>query len=535
MALSEDNSSQEDGSWGGVESALLRDAVARTIASPESVHCWHRVGERYAASGDALERSGAVEELRAQLPQTGLAGFYLASFLAWVTNEAGPIADAARLALHFEPLDPDRLSAFACHEWLRWMPGQGNRAAFVEGMKNARLPEITGLLGRHLASKSSIRPCVRSVGKIGKVAIIAPYLANWWHPPTRMAIEHANLLCQSGLDARVFSCQELKVPDGKMLLSNISEVGLDPLDVGSLRGRLDARSALLVLDERFSVMRRWINMLGAVAEWDPDLILFVGLYSPLLTPLSALRPVVGLSVNSVPPIAPVDVWLTADAEQAGKLNESWAPAHRGAWGWNHPFRVPFGSPVTPVARTSLGIPDNAIALVSVGFRLQSEIRGGWAERMLQVLAAHPAAILLLIGGTGQIPPALEGAPAGRILALPSRENVREVIASCDIFVNPPRLGGGFSVADAMAEGVPVLTHADSDGGSKVGAAAVADDDAYFRRLIALIAEPSLRREAGESMLERFRETLDLERSGPSLLAACELARQRFVQRTAATR
>ena len=49
----------------------------------------------------------------------------------------------------------------------------------------------------------------------------------------------------------------------------------------------------------------------------------------------------------------------------------------------------------------------------------------------------------------------------------------------DIYVNPPRLSGGFSVAEATALSLPVLSFACSDGGDKLGAMAAPTTATYL--------------------------------------------------------
>jgi glycosyltransferase involved in cell wall biosynthesis len=85
------------------------------------------------------------------------------------------------------------------------------------------------------------------------------------------------------------------------------------------------------------------------------------------------------------------------------------------------------------------------------------------------------------------------------------------------------LGGGFSVAEAMAARLPVLAFAGSDGGDKVGDWALGDIDAYMERLSALSENPALRAAMGQALRARFAARFDLDASGPALIGACELA------------
>ena len=138
---------------------------------------------------------------------------------------------------------------------------------------------------------------------------------------------------------------------------------------------------------------------------------------------------------------------------------------------------------------------------------------------------------MIVGGEGTMPAALSASPGGRIRALPTRDDLPAVLRCSDIYVNPPRMGGGFSVAEAMGEGLAVATLGGSDGGDKVGALAFPDLDGYLRGLEALTASAEARRSMGTSLQQRFAERFDLDSSGPALLAAfreaAQLAQERF--------
>jgi len=102
-------------------------------------------------------------------------------------------------------------------------------------------------------------------------------------------------------------------------------------------------------------------------------------------------------------------------------------------------------------------------------------------------------------------------------------------------VNPPRVGGGLSVAEAMAASVPVVSLADGDGGSKLGPLAAPEPETYFAQLRQLVTDAGARAEAGAAARARFVTILDVGASGPSLLAACASAIERFAARTALSR
>jgi glycosyltransferase involved in cell wall biosynthesis len=241
--------------------------------------------------------------------------------------------------------------------------------------------------------------------------------------------------------------------------------------------------------------------------------------------------VLGISVNTVAPISPLDVWLTADADAAPK--ETWNGIFPPPQAVFHPWRVSRSRKPSDLTRAKLGVGESAVVWITAGFRLEHEIKDEWASRMLQLMSLHPHVVWLLVGGEAKLPHALRQAPRGRVRALGTRNDLPGILRCSDIYANPPRMGGGISVAEAMAEGLPVTALAGSDGGDKLGEFALADMNAYVEQLAALTEDPVRRSEMGQTLLQRFNQRLDVEASGPALLAACRqataLARDRLTK------
>lgn len=509
---------------------LLSDLLDQLIVNPTASHNWHDLAELYREADHDL-RVSVLHLLLKHIPAEGIAGFFRATFLVGKIADPAYLADAARIVQTIEPLDPGRLATFLVFEWASALYQSSDRPGFIRALRHARLHEITNLLGQYLSSRGEVRLIARDIAKVGKVALVIPYISDAGHTPTAMALSQARLLIEQGLDVHLFACQELKVPKMAHYLGHPKELLIPAPDTGQLSGLIPAKLTVTVSDERFSLMRRWTDMLKQIVAFDPDLVLFVGLYSPLVTPLYEARPVVGLCVHSVPPMAPVDVWLTAHHELADQCSREWGPDLPDAWGYYHPYRIELKPTGAQLVRKDIGLPEKACVLVTAGQRLPHEINGAWATRMLELLRQHPDVLWLLVGGDGTLPSILENAPLKQIRILPTHPDLRSIYRCCDIYVNPPRMGGGFSVAEAMAESLPVVAYVDSDGGHKVGAAAVNGDDDYFALLLSLMRGPGLRARTGTAMHAHFTNTLDVTQSGPSLLAAFDLALDHYRQRT----
>ena len=513
-----------------ITSVLLIDNLNRTLLNPTASQRWHALLELYCQETREDIRAKVRNALAANIPRQGAPGFLLMTFLYEVTNDVSYLAEAGALLQTLEPFDPDRLMAFAVYIWGVFISKGGDRARFIDVLRTMRIPELVGRVGQALAGRAKSVFPPRPVESIRKVALLASYIGQESHAPTPLALQHAQLLLDMGYEVALFSPQELRIPDMPDYFGNKAHLTTFAPNYAKLRNSIPEGLSITLSDERFSLPRRWDDLLPSLAKFDPDLVMFVGLNSPFVSALYNARPVLGLCVHAVQPMAPVDVWLTADLAQAGITGATWAPAIPAALGHYHPFRVKLKPRGTDLARSELGLREGDIVLLCIGARLPLEIEGPWAERMVNLLHRHPEVQWLMVGGVATRPPALAALSDEQLLTLPHREDIRSVMRTADIYLNPPRVGGGFSVAEAMAEGLAIAALRNSDGGDKIGPAAAADLDAYFADLEAMIADASLRRSRGQAMRELFARTLDLENSKDSLRAACESSLDRYRQR-----
>lgn len=512
----------------------LYDRLEQVLTNPFVPHAWHRLTA--ACKGlSAPDRETVVAQLLAATPGDGVAGFLRATFLASLTDDTQYLAEAARLVREIAPYNADRTGTFLVYAWWRFALFGGNdRARFLERLRIAAFPEILSMMGAQLDAAASERPAPREITGISKVAVVVPLLSTLEHAPTALALHHAQLLSEQGLTVKIFAPQELQMPEMRQFVGGGENFTFNPPpDPNNWKQFTRDRTEIFLANNQLSLMTRHRNILRRIGEFDPDLIFFTGFFSPLLFPLHAARPVVGLSIHTIPPVGPVDVWLAADKTKLETPDQSWSPHIPSPQAVHYPYRIRLRPEGRPLTRRELGLDADATVLVSVGDNLIADITGEWAEQMLAFLADNRNVQLLLVGGTGELPAVLKDRAPAQIRSLAHHSGIREICRCCDIFVNPPRMGGGFSVATAMADGLPVLAYTGADGGDKIAEYAVKDHAAYFARLAQLVADPALRKQEGAAMQALFRDTLDLDAAAPALMDACQTALESYRQRVTA--
>lgn len=507
---------------------MLSDALDRVAANPTASHLWLNLTKLMRGISSSELLASVVRAITAMVPGQGLAGFYRASALDLATGDPALLPQACACLLAIAPADLDRCNAFFDLSWHRALIYADGRAAFRQRLQDIGLPELSLLIGRQLTQHSATPARPPHAGATPRrVALIAPHLATPAHPPTLMALDQARALLQQGVAVNLFSCQEGLVPDISHLLGTGAGNQHLQTDLRAWLDTVDAGVRVHLSDPALSLRRRWLGMLEQIDAFAPDLVLFVGLHSGLVSALYQRYPVLGLSTNSIAPIVPTDAWLTAQAELADKVSRPWSEQFPDTVACHHPFRVRRKSVGEALPRDSLGLKDDAPLLMSIGAQLDLKIDGVWAQRMCDAMERYPKLVWMLLGGQGKLPPALARLAPGRVLLQPYTPESMRWLAASDLYIHPPIMGGGFSVAEAMSLGIPTLALADSDGGDKLGGHAVASLDDYFAQLDALAGDAALRQERGQRMRSQFDTTLDLAASGPSLLAACQTALRRY--------
>lgn len=508
---------------------LLLDALDRALKEPQCARRWHGLMAIWVETPDQAARRSVLDILQSLPDSDARADILRLTFLAQASGESRFENAAAVMVLAAQPGDPDRLASFMAYQWLSALQHLEGRSQFVAALSAGRVPEMAMRLMQSATEALPPEFPARAPDEIRRVAVVVPYVGHQFHTPSVMAVEQCAVLAREGIQVQLFSAQELTPPDASLFRGDGRKLSLPPLNAQSWANLLPAGVRMTISDSRFSLPGRWRKLMPALAEFNPDVVLLVGLYSPLAAALHTVRPVVGISVNTVPPIAPADVWLTADT--APERQETWGGIFAPPQPVYHPWRVRRSRKQWPVTRAELGLGETAVVWITAGFRLEHEIKPEWANRMLQLMSRHPQVVWLLVGGEGKLPQALLQAAPERVRALPTRKDLSGILRICDIYANPPRMGGGLSVAEAMAEGLAVAALAGSDGGDKAGELALPNMDAYMERLAALTQDPGLRNEMGQALRHRFDERFDLEASGPALLAACrqaaDLARARL--------
>jgi hypothetical protein len=502
-------------------SELARDALESIKLLPTSSLLWQRLSALIDAL-ESRERQALIADVASMSFEGTDATWLKYSALAYLTRDPAWLTQQAAIA--DRNTAPDAIMTLLALAWHHALARTAGQVRFKQLLCEIAAPRLQRLVIDNLPASNNAR---RDGGSPLRVAIYTPQVINSRHGGTTLTLNIMSLLARQGFDLQAFAAQETTIPVGSSYCGGVDFVTPLPVATASLSLHVSANVQMILPNTEFSLGWRFGQLLKAIHAYAPDVVVFVGFMSPLVYRLYEHYPVVGLSIHAMQPIAPVDVWLSANA-QADEKPLPDLPTPRVA---DYPFRFwPKGKAV-PIDRASIQLPASAVVLGTAGYRLDIEITPQWYEPMLAFIEAHSEVYWLLIGiPEGQASTCLPQHP--RIRSVAPQQTLEAWLAACDIYVTPPRVGGGGSVAIAMEQALPVVAFAGTDGGDKAGPWAVSTMDAYMNRLSTWVNDGAARREDGETLRVQFHARLDIstQQAQTGLIEGCHTAIESFNQR-----
>ena len=111
-------------------------------------------------------------------------------------------------------------------------------------------------------------------------------------------------------------------------------------------------------------------------------------------------------------------------------------------------------------RETYNIGEKDFLMVSVGVRLGAEITDKYLELICEILNRYDIAKWFIIGEENipLIEQKYKEFIGKKIFFIKYEHNLGAFYKMCNIFLNPPRDGGGFSIAQAIVNNVPVVSY-----------------------------------------------------------------------------
>lgn len=396
-----------------------------------------------------------------------------------------------------------------------------------EHLKRAEHAAEFGDLYARVLHAAGLRPDPRRLPTLGartRVLITTFALSDGQSASTSIA-RWVELLDRERFEVRVLSAEELTERHPQLTILNRSEQRSDDSGAGVIRRIRAAGVDVECVSTNGSLLNGALDAIDRARRFRPDVLLAVASPAcPIQAAMIAARvaPVQLVMNIGVPLIMPgVDAIVyhnDAKAEDdAGVIEACGVRAHRVA---TIGTDLRLCDTCEPASRQTLGVPDDAVLLLSVGNVLPKRLMyAGFGQALAQFLRTHPQCWWIGVGGGefSEVERIFRDAGVESRVRMPGAlAEPRGVMKSADILLNEYPEGGGNTVLEAMGCGLPVVAmHAGSGHAERIGAILIGEDAipssdvrAYWERVSALAISPEARSKAGARARDRARREFD---------------------------
>ena len=304
-----------------------------------------------------------------------------------------------------------------------------------------------------LRSQVTIHPKIKEERNEGNIILMTANFLGERHAPTHSTLERC-LMAEKlfGVNVHIISTTENVIKQILPLFCYRSWRGNIIEDFNGLHWyHYKDRKYLLYQEQEYVSMPEGVqNIINYVESINPYYILYLGGESVIADLLNEFCPVMTISTvfSSIPQgntAFKMVVRKVTDEERAttyGEIIET-------------PFSFELTEKNSRYTRAEIGIPEDRWAMAVIGNRLDADIKVEFLEAMQQV----ENGFLVFIGTFTEYEKKKQEYPwlEQNSISLGWVKDVIGILECVDLYVNPRRLGGGFSVIEAFRAGIPAIS------------------------------------------------------------------------------
>lgn len=305
-----------------------------------------------------------------------------------------------------------------------------------------------------------------------RIAIITEQLLlGTGHAPTKIVLEFARLLQKNlGYEIRVFIC-----PSNRVLAHEVW--------VKTWRYNGETERKYIEINDRGTVINTWwfpmggcstqdyADMLSMIYEWKPLFVLNMGVNNPVADLPRIFTTLVAMDMTIECPVSEAEILIRYIHKGPQFENEYMEvlQSYQKQVFMEAKLPVLIEKVEKQYTRLELGLPQEKFLVAVVGNRLDTEIDQEFVEVMRQILLAHSEVVFVIIGLVEKLPEYLKDKIfQKRVYYLGYCRDLIGTYSVLNLYLNPRRIGGGWSSAIALAAGLPVVTLPECDVAYNVG-------------------------------------------------------------------
>jgi glycosyltransferase involved in cell wall biosynthesis len=212
-------------------------------------------------------------------------------------------------------------------------------------------------------------------------------------------------------------------------------------------------------------------LLQLIYDYNPLFVYNINSVNPIADICGSFTAVVASCMSYGYPVSDADILLklqnTVNEQQSKRPYTILEDTQQLALDFQWSFHI--DKPSIYYERIHYGIPEDEFVLSIVGNRLQFEITDEFVKALEQVLNIDNRISIMLIGEYQSYKEIFNAEIfENRIHSIGYQNKLASAIKMADLYINPPRSGGGTSALYALNAGVPVITLPDCDVAYNVG-------------------------------------------------------------------
>ena len=302
------------------------------------------------------------------------------------------------------------------------------------------------------------------------IVIITEQLTHLQHAPTVMVLETAYILQEKlGYQIKVLTCtSDRKLPESFWIYTMMYSGGKKGHGIFNYK---NAEIDVYQYAMRKCELEDYKEMLLKIYEWNPLFVLNMGVNNPIADLPYKFTTVVKRTMTTSLPVSEGQILIrNARSERKQETGDTIIlETYQKQIFLDKKFPPVMEEFKEHYTRKELGLPEDGFLVAVVGNRLDSEIDEAFLWLMHRILSENMKINFVIIGNIKmQLSNFFEKELQSRIHCLGYCKKLLNVYRVLDLYVNPKRMGGGWSSAIALKAGLPVVTLAECDVAYNVG-------------------------------------------------------------------
>lgn len=343
-----------------------------------------------------------------------------------------------------------------------------------------------------------------------RIVIITEQIWDELHSPTKLILEYIYILRKLGFEVLLFVCpsdgflrHEVWYQAGKVINENrhISEkIEYRGMSVQYFQINLSSSDCL----------KEYAMMLTLIQAWNPLFVYSYGLGNVIGDLCKNITTLVHEDMQAIEcPVSEGQILvriLKGDEEYEKMVLQSLSEHQSQLWIPQN-FPVYFDGNGKDISRKELGLPEEQFLIAIVGNRLETEIDEEFVQIMKNIMKEYSCTAFVFIGAAGKLEKYfIDTMVEDRVFYLGFQQDLVSVYEVMDLYLNPKRMGGGYSSIMALHASLPVVTLPECDVAYNVGEEFVVSDyGQMFQTVGRYIEDTSFRKEKEMHAFEKGRE------------------------------